>query len=157
MTYHFRQEGVLDVDPANKLTSLVNINKNKEVRLYMASPTQNLVIAYTFEYKEDGDKKFKQTQKLGGPGGANGCHAGPIRGVTISQNDYMMVTNSFDSVSVWQLDFNAHKNTMGVILKQSITEENVLATLILPGNKFVLLGTRHGELCLFDVNQATIV
>lgn len=75
------------------------------------------MVAYTFEHKEDNDKKFKMAQKLGGAGGTNGCHAGPIRGVSISQNDYMMVTSSFDSVSVWQLDFNAHKNTMGVLLK----------------------------------------
>lgn len=54
---------------------------------------------------------------IGGAASTHGCHAGPIRGVTLSGNDYMMVTHSFDSLNVWSLDFNASQNTLHVGLK----------------------------------------
>jgi hypothetical protein len=66
-----------------------------------------------FDYKsKDIENNFTKSQSLGGSNSSNGCHSGPIRGVTISGNDYIMATHSFDCINIWSLDFNASKNTM---------------------------------------------
>lgn len=67
-----------------------------------------------------------------------------------------MVTHSFDSVNIWSLDFNANKNTMDILFKQQIVEENILTVLILPANKYIVLGTKDGDLLLYDLNQSLI-
>lgn len=58
-----------------------------------------------YEYK---DSEFTALPRVG-----NG-HAGPVRGVSLSQNDYMMVTQSFDQVNVWALDYNAKKGQLNI-------------------------------------------
>ena len=63
-----------------------------------------------------------------------------------------MATHSFDCVNIWSLDFNASKNTMQILFKQQIVEENVLSVLILPANRYIVLGTKEGDILLFDIN-----
>lgn len=75
----------------------------------------------------------------------------------MSGNDYMMVTSSFDSLNIWSIDFNASKNSLHVDLKQNIVQANILSVLILPGNKYVLMGSKDGTLMLFDINQAKMI
>jgi hypothetical protein len=67
-----------------------------------------------------------------------------------------MATHSFDCVNIWSLDFNASKNTMQILFKQQIVEENVLSVLILPANRFLVLGTKEGDILLYDINQNII-
>lgn len=63
-----------------------------------------------------------------------------------------MATYSFDTVNVWQIDFAANAKTLDVKFKQSINQINVLSLLILPGNKYIVMGTKEGDLMLFDLN-----
>jgi len=53
---------------------------------------------------------FKQKALIGGgsslASNSLGCHEGAVRGVHLSSNDYLMVTNSFDSINIWSMDFN---------------------------------------------------
>ena len=77
----------------------------------------------------------------------------------MSANDSMFATNSFDSVKVWSVDLfmYSQKNNLEVQCKQSLAEQNVLSMCILPGNKFIVLGTKEGQVMLYDLNQNTIV
>ena len=77
--------------------------------------------------------------------------------MALSGNDYLMVTSSFDSLNIWSIDFNASKNSLHLGLKQNIAQSNILSVLILPGNKYVLMGAKDGTLMLFDINQAKII
>jgi len=47
---------------------------------------------------QENEQPFKASNQIGS---SLGCHAGPVRGVVISSNDYLMATYSFDSVKVW--------------------------------------------------------
>ena len=62
-----------------------------------------------------------------------------------------MATSSFDSVKLWHIDFNSHSEELKMRCSQSIDEKNVTAVLIIPGNKFVVLGTKTGMLMLYDI------
>ena len=64
-----------------------------------------------------------------------------------------MATYSFDSVNVYQIDFNASTKNLLTSFKANIDSVlNVLTMLILPGNRFLLMGTKEGELVLYDLN-----
>jgi hypothetical protein len=64
---------------------------------------QNQVQKFRFEYEDD-EKEFKLEGEMGD---SLGAHSGPVRGVTLSNNDYLMATYSFDSIKVWEIDFNS--------------------------------------------------
>ena len=77
----------------------------------------------------------------------------------MSANDSLFATNSFDSVKVWQVDLQQYSKTnkIDVHCKSSIDEQNILSMAILPGNKLIVLGTKEGQLMLYDLAQNTIV
>ena len=141
LSLHFRQEDQLEIDPTNKLTSFVVLSHKKQLQLFLAQPSMNRVLCYHYQ-KDDG---FKSKPKLNDSG-----HCGSVRGVIISQNDRMMITTSFDKVNIWNIDFKAH-SSLDVTLKSSFEESSILSCLILPGNKYVLMGSREGELSLLDL------
>ena len=77
----------------------------------------------------------------------------------MSSNDSLFATNSFDSVKVWSVDLfmYSQKNNLEVQCKQSLEEQNVLSMTILPGNKFMVLGTKEGQLMLYDLSQNAVI
>lgn len=110
MALHFSHKAMLEADPQQRISSLVlrrssGQKKKGMYELLLAQPTANQILSYDVDLKSDEQFKLKST--IGGSESTHGCHAGPIRGVTLSGNDYLMVTHSFDSINVWSLDFNA--------------------------------------------------
>ena len=55
---------------------------------------------------------------------------------------------------MWQIDFSANQKNLNINLKAKIDIINVLTMLILPGNKYVVMGTKEGDLILHDLNSA---
>ena len=75
------------------------VGSSKKVDIILSVASSNQIYRYKFDMKsEDEANMFKLTNKVG-PG--IGCHTGPIRGVVISGNDYLMATYSFDSIKLW--------------------------------------------------------
>mmetsp|Transcript_11147 Transcript_11147/g.18704 ORF Transcript_11147/g.18704 Transcript_11147/m.18704 type:complete len:445 (-) Transcript_11147:326-1660(-) len=66
----------------------------------------------------------------------------------------MLATYSFDSVNVWQVDFNQFTKSFRLHFKSHIAQTNVLSMLVLPGNKFLVMGTKDGDLLLHDLSQS---
>ena len=64
----------------------------------------------------------------------------------MASNDQVFATNSFDSVKVWTVDLYRYsqKNSLQIQAKLSLEEPNVLSMAILPGNKYMVLGTKTG-------------
>ena len=83
----------------------------------------------------------------------------PIRGVTMSANDQLFATNSFDSVKVWSCDLfqYSQKNNIEIQCKQSLDEANVLSMAILPGNRYIVLGTKDGQVLLYELNSNSVI
>ena len=69
-------------------------------------------------------------------------HKLPLRGVQISENDGILATHSFDSVKIWKIDFMAQQEQLSLNCSHNIEIINVSALVILPGNKYVVLGTK---------------
>ena len=80
-----------------------------------------------------------------------------MRGVALSQNDYLLATFSFDCVNLWQIDFSALNNSMNIAFKASIDIVNVLSVLIMPGNKYIVMATKEGWIVMYDINEATVI
>ena len=64
----------------------------------LVSYHSNSVIQYSIELKKE--KKHSVNQAFG----ELTNHKQPVRGVSMSANDSMFATNSFDSVKVWSVD-----------------------------------------------------
>ena len=89
-------------------------------------------------------------------------HRLPIRGVQLSANDHLFATNSFDSVKVWTVDLflnslDQNASPLTIRCKQSLDEPNILSMTILPGNKLIVLGTKSGELLLYELSTNNII
>ena len=150
MALHFSSRSVMTLDPNSKAKSFV-VSSHKEGSLdILVSFHSNRALCYSVEVKKDSDK----SQKLKSTFGEMEAHQQGVRGIAISANDNLFATNSFDSVKLWSVDLfmYANKNKFSVQCRQSVDVTNVLSMSILPGNKFIVLGTKEGELMLYDLN-----
>lgn len=68
-----------------------------------------------------------------------------------------MATHSFDSVKVWKIDFMAQQEELKLHCSHSIDQANVTAVLILPGNKYIVMGTKEGSILLYDLQANELV
>jgi U3 small nucleolar RNA-associated protein 12 len=156
LSIHLSSKAVFELETASKARSYAIIESSKKhaVKIYLAIGNKNQVLKVRFDMKKE-DNQFKQQLSIGK---TFGCHSGPVRGVVVSQNDYMMATYSFDSVMVWQIDFSFSTGTLTTVLKAQIdTVLNVLSLLILPGNRYLVMGTKEGEVVLYDLQEAQVI
>jgi len=65
-----------------------------------------------------------------------------------------MATFSFDSIKVWHIDFSSNDKRLDISMKRDIQQANVLSLLILPGNKYIVMGTKEGDLLLYNLAEA---
>ena len=84
-------------------------------------------------------------------------HKLPIRGVQMSENDGILATYSFDSVKVWKIDFMAQQEQLKLSCSHSFDQQNVLSLVILPGNKYVVMGTKEGSILLYDLQSNDLI
>lgn len=71
----------------------------------------------------------------------------------------MFATSSFDSVKVWSVDLYryAQQNSLQIQPKLNLDEAGILSMAILPGNKYMVLGTKSGQLMLWQLHSDQIV
>lgn len=120
MSLHFTSKGLLETDPQQRISSFLwqrstGPKKKGMFELYLAQPSANQIVCYDVDLNDENPFTVKST--IGGAASTHGCHAGAIRGVALSGNDYMMLTHSFDSINIWSLDFNASQNSLHIGLK----------------------------------------
>ena len=70
-------------------------------------------------------------------------HAGPIRGLQLSDNDTYLASHSIDCVKIWN-------GENGQSLK-TIAQDNIVSVQFLPLNKHIVLGSKYGKLYLFHI------
>jgi U3 small nucleolar RNA-associated protein 12 len=160
---------------ARKLTvPLVETAGNSKAKSFAMIPSKDegnlkVLVAFhsntAFEYKIDLVQSKEEgvdastVAKVKTSFGQMTSHRMPIRGVALSANDSIFATNSFDSVKVWSVDLfmYSQKNSLQLQCKQSIDEPSILSMAILPGNKYIVLGTKEGQLLLYELNSNSIV
>ena len=117
MSLHFSKKGNLQIDSAQKVRSFEAYipGSSKKLDLILSVASSNQLFRYKFAMKTEGEEDaFTVQNKIRS---TIGCHQGPIRGVVISGNDYLMATYSFYSINLWQIDFNVQQNSLKVLLK----------------------------------------
>ena len=150
MALHFTRRLTVPLDPSSKARAFV-IGKNSsssDKMEVLVSFHGNQIARYSLTTRKTTAEEEEKTEKINlkSTFGQMECHKQGVRGVVISANDQVFATNSFDSVKVWSVDLfmYSQKNNLQIQAKQSIEESNVLSMTILPGNKYMVLGTKEG-------------
>ncbi|KAB5581005.1 WD40-repeat-containing domain protein [Coniochaeta sp. 2T2.1] len=122
----------------------------KELQLLIGT-TNNLLELYTITTKDKGTK----TKKDDAPDYQRGVavelpgHRTDIRAISISSDDKMLASASNGSLKIWNIKTRACIRTFEC--------GYALCCAFLPGDKVVVVGTKSGELELFDVASATLL
>jgi U3 small nucleolar RNA-associated protein 12 len=123
---------------------------SKELQLLIGT-TNNLLELYTIQTKD----KVSKTKKDEAPEYTKGIavelpgHRTDIRAVSISSDDKMLASASNGSLKIWNIKTQACIRTFEC--------GYALCCAFLPGDKVVVVGTKSGELELFDVASATLL
>jgi len=149
MALHFSKKLTVPLDPSSKARAFTvkkTSTSKKEKLEVLVSFHGNSVALYSLDAAKKEGEEEKQAFTLKQTFGQMECHKTAVRGVVVSSNDSLFVTNSFDSVKVWSVDLfmYSQRNNLQIQAKQSLDESNVLSMAILPGNKYMVLGTKEG-------------
>ena len=152
---HFSKRLAFDLDQKSKARSFFGIPmktkaQNTVLKIFVAFHS-NQVVQYRYEPTKKVGEKELNVPEIEKVFGAMESHKLPIRGVQIAENDGILATHSFDCVKIWKIDFSAQQEELKLQCSHSIDQINVTAVLILPGNKYILLGTKEGALILYDL------
>ena len=78
-----------------------------------------------------------------------GGHRSDIRTLALSSDDQLLLSGSSDMIKVWSTKTNTCLNTMN--------SGYALCSAFLPGNKHVVIGTKAGELELYEVASSSLL
>lgn len=123
---------------------------SKELQLLVGT-TNNLLELYSITAKD----KTSKTKKDDAPDYTRGVavelpgHRTDIRAVSISSDDKMLASASNGSLKIWNIKTQACIRTFEC--------GYALCCAFLPGDKVVVVGTKSGELELFDVASASLL
>ncbi|KAK3363074.1 hypothetical protein B0T25DRAFT_29449 [Lasiosphaeria hispida] len=123
---------------------------NKDLQLLVGS-TNNLLELYTIV----GKGKDKTKSKAEAPDYNKALavelpgHRTDIRSLAISSDDKMLASAANGSLKIWNIRTSACIRTFGC--------GYALCCAFLPGDKVVVVGTKEGELQLYDVNSAALL
>ena len=107
------------------------------------TPSNNTVEAYTIKAtKKEIESESITSLHLSG-------HRAPIRAITLSHDDTLILTTSNAGAKVWD------RETQKCI--RTLDSGYGLCAAFVPGNRHVVIGTRHGELQLFDLGSGDMI
>jgi len=128
----------------------ISTRGSKPIQL-LAATTNNQLEVYTVETKEETKKKksdelpdYFRTLSVELPG-----HRADIRALSLSLDDRMLASASNGGLKIWNVRTRSCIRTFEC--------GYALCCSFLPGDKIVVVGTKSGELELFDVASATII
>jgi len=98
----------------------------------------------TIEKESTKKTVIKKIQDIGWWG-----HRTPIRTCIISPNDKLLVTASNETTKIW--------NIASLKCTKSIPLENIICGIFIPGEKFVVLGSKEGYIYVLDSSALEVV
>ncbi|KAF2756670.1 F-box/WD repeat-containing protein pof1 [Pseudovirgaria hyperparasitica] len=117
----------------------------------IATATNNLIEAYTVTTKErikkskdDTEVEYDRISSVELPG-----HRADVRAVALSSDDKMLATASNGSLKIWNVQTRTCIRTLEC--------GYALCVSFVPGDKIVVVGTKSGELELFDIASSTLL
>ena len=138
---HFSKKTTWVVDPQTKARSFTII-PGKQMGCIVAFHNNHCI---QYDLKLESDEQQSNLKELKTIGEMS-AHQMAIRGVVVSPNDAIFATHSFDCLKVWTVDLymSNQKGDLTVACRQSLAETNILSATILPGNKYIVLGSKAG-------------
>ncbi|KAI9486509.1 MAG: WD40-repeat-containing domain protein [Benjaminiella poitrasii] len=125
---------------------VVDVEKMGEIQL-VASLSNNTIEAYTVPITMDKKEEVAEPSRLYSidvPG-----HRSDIRTLTLSSDDELLASASSNLLKIWNM------KTRSCI--RTIECGFALCSAFLPGNKHILIGTKTGELELYDIGSSSLV
>jgi U3 small nucleolar RNA-associated protein 12 len=121
--------------------------KSKKTLQLLAAGTNNSLEVYSIPTKKgekDEDSEYTKTHSLEFPG-----HRTDVRGIALSSDDRMLATASSGHLKIWNVKTGACLRTLEC--------GYALCCTFLPGDKIVLVGTKSGDLELYDIASSTLI
>ncbi|KAF1810677.1 F-box/WD repeat-containing protein pof1 [Eremomyces bilateralis CBS 781.70] len=140
------------VRPSGKVRSCdwMNVRSSNAIQLAVAT-RNNLVETFSISTKEKSKKgktedepNYDRTHSVDLPG-----HRADVRALTLSSDDRMLASASNGGLKIWNVQTRNCLRTLEC--------GYALCAAFLPGDKIVVVGTKSGELELFDIATATLI
>lgn len=122
-----------------KNLQLVVATTNNQLELYTVSSQVK-----TKKAKSDEAPEYDRLMSVDLPG-----HRDPIRSISLSSDDRMLATVSNGTLKVW--------NTRTQSCLRTLECSNATCCSFVPGDKIVIVGTKDGELQLFDIASSALI
>lgn len=135
------------VRPSSKVSAVDWIaGKSSKVVQLLVSTTGNSLEVYDIPKKnsDESDSEYSRTYSIDVPG-----HRNDIRGLSLSSDDRMLATASSGALKIWNVRTGACLRTLEC--------GYALCCSFLPGDKLVLIGTKSGDLELYDIASSTLI
>ncbi|KAK4550151.1 hypothetical protein LTR36_003118 [Oleoguttula mirabilis] len=126
----------------NKSLSLMVATTNNQVELY--SVTTHRAQQKTAATKEPSPADYTRALSVETPG-----HRTDIRTLALSSDDRMLASASSGQLKIWNLKTRSCLRTLEC--------GQALCSAFLPGDRIVLLGTKTGDLELYDISTSTLI
>ena len=120
-------------------------DREPEVIQFMVALTNNAIDVYSFSpNKEDADIDLVSSLDIPG-------HRSDIRALALSSDDDLLVSAGNSNLKVWNV------NTQQCLRTLPTNGTYALCCAFLPGNRHVVIGTKTGELELYDTWSSTLL
>ncbi|KAI7888858.1 WD40-repeat-containing domain protein [Mucor mucedo] len=126
---------VVDVEKAGQIQIVTSLSNNT---------IEAFTIPITAEKKTEESHEPSRLYSIDGPG-----HRSDIRSLALSSDDELLASASSNLLKIWNM------KTRSCI--RSIECGFALCSAFLPGNKHIIVGTKTGELELYDVGSSSLV
>lgn len=127
---------ILDVEKAGQIQMVVSLSNNT-IEAYTIPVTAE-------KKKEEESEEPSRLYSIDVPG-----HRSDIRTLTLSSDDELLASASSNLLKIWNI------KTRSCI--RSIECGFALCSAFLPGNKHILVGTKTGELELYDIGSSSLI
>lgn len=117
-------------------------NKTRSDRVLISTSVNTMEI-YSLEYSAENPETFSKISTI------DVGHTSGVRSMAVSSNDGMVCTTSSEQIKIWNINSRKCIRTM--------ESSFGLCCLFVPGDKHVLVGSKEGDIELYDLALAEIV
>jgi U3 small nucleolar RNA-associated protein 12 len=149
ITDYFVQHSIVRTNGKVSSVDWISGKATKNIQILVAS-SNNVLEVYDIQVKIGGkgmesvNAEYSRAHTIDGPG-----HRTDVRGLSLSSDDRMLATASSGLLKIWNVRTGACLRTLEC--------GYALCCAFLPGDKIVLVGTKSGELELYDIASSTLI
>eukprot|EP01100_Stratorugosa_tubuloviscum_P005041 TRINITY_DN228_c1_g1_i1.p1 TRINITY_DN228_c1_g1~~TRINITY_DN228_c1_g1_i1.p1 ORF type:complete len:952 (+),score=435.85 TRINITY_DN228_c1_g1_i1:48-2903(+) len=142
--------------PATNKVKAINFSYN-DLKV-ICSLANGIVEVYTLPIENEAPKRVSLIDIAG--------HRADVRSIILSSDDIMVASAAAEQIKIWNTNTQNCIRTIKASLiieeeeqqqQQFATDLTVLCMLFVPGNKYLITGTKQGTIMLYDINSGELV